>query len=259
MPDANATPISSAPLVVNYGGGVNSTALLVGMRERGERPDMIVFADTGGERPETYAYLDVMDSWLLRAGFPPIERVRWIRKDGTFLSLEDWCLKHGQLPSLAYGMKGCSVKWKAQPVDKHVKMRYPNGAVRCLGYDALESHRVNRGTDGGLWAWRYPLVEWNWTRRECGEAIERAGLPVSAKSACFFCPASKPHEVVNLRREHPALADRALEIEDAGAAYSAVSVGLGRSWRWRDVLDSDAAQVDMFRSPPDSPCGCYDG
>lgn len=44
-------------LVASYGGGVNSTAMLIGMQERGEIPNLIMFADTGGEKPETYAYL----------------------------------------------------------------------------------------------------------------------------------------------------------------------------------------------------------
>jgi hypothetical protein len=32
-------------VVVAYGGGTNSTALLVGMHERQQRPDLILFAD----------------------------------------------------------------------------------------------------------------------------------------------------------------------------------------------------------------------
>jgi len=42
--------------VVSFGGGTNSTAMLVGMWERGERPDAILFADTGGEKPHTYQH-----------------------------------------------------------------------------------------------------------------------------------------------------------------------------------------------------------
>jgi len=34
-------------IMVSFGGGVNSAALLVGMHERDERPDAILFADTG--------------------------------------------------------------------------------------------------------------------------------------------------------------------------------------------------------------------
>lgn len=37
--------------------------LLVGMAERGVRPDLILFADTGGEKPETYEFVNTMDAW----------------------------------------------------------------------------------------------------------------------------------------------------------------------------------------------------
>jgi len=53
-----------APLIVNYGAGVDSTAMLIGLHDRGEVPDLIMFADTGSEKPETIAYLDVMDAKL---------------------------------------------------------------------------------------------------------------------------------------------------------------------------------------------------
>lgn len=59
------------PLVVSYGVGVDSTALLVGLRQRGVVPDAILFADTGSEKPETYRYLPLIDAWLDRIGFPP--------------------------------------------------------------------------------------------------------------------------------------------------------------------------------------------
>lgn len=41
--------------VLAYGGGVNSTALLVSLHQRGIPIDLILFADTGGELPSTYA------------------------------------------------------------------------------------------------------------------------------------------------------------------------------------------------------------
>ena len=37
--------------------------------------DLILFADTGGEHPHTYAYLDIMDRWLKDHGMPEITRV----------------------------------------------------------------------------------------------------------------------------------------------------------------------------------------
>ena len=40
-----------APVILNFGGGVNSTALILEMVARGERFDFVIFADTGGEKP----------------------------------------------------------------------------------------------------------------------------------------------------------------------------------------------------------------
>ena len=42
--------------MVSYGGGVNSTALLVGLHQHRIPVDLILFADTGAEHPHTYAY-----------------------------------------------------------------------------------------------------------------------------------------------------------------------------------------------------------
>jgi hypothetical protein len=42
-------PYPDCPLVVAYGLGVDSTAMLVEFARRGIRPDLILFADTGGD------------------------------------------------------------------------------------------------------------------------------------------------------------------------------------------------------------------
>ena len=48
--------------MVSYGGGANSTALLIGLHQHRIPVDLILFADTGAEHPHTYAYLEVMAS-----------------------------------------------------------------------------------------------------------------------------------------------------------------------------------------------------
>jgi len=60
------------PIVVAYGAGVDSTAMLIGLHERKISLDLILFADTGSEKPETYAYLPVIQDWLARHGMPPV-------------------------------------------------------------------------------------------------------------------------------------------------------------------------------------------
>ena len=78
--------------MVSYGGGANSTALLIGLHQHRIPVDLILFADTGAEHPHTYAYLEVMDSWLKDHGMPPITRVYKTTRDGKRLTLEDECL-----------------------------------------------------------------------------------------------------------------------------------------------------------------------
>lgn len=146
-------PNPDCPLVVAYGLGVDSTAMLVEFVKRRIRPDLILFADTGGEKPETYAYLPVVQRYLKRVGFPPVVTVRYQPKTAPYKTLEGQCLHTGTLPSLAYGGKSCSVKWKRQPQDAYILGQFPPAehvskgrrVVRAIGFDASEERRTYAG------------------------------------------------------------------------------------------------------------------
>ena len=109
--------------MVSYGGGANSTALLIGLHQHRIPVDLILFADTGAEHPHTYAYLDVMDDWLKDHGMPPITRVYKTTRDGKRLTLEDECLQSCSLPSIAYGFKRCSLKHMYDPEKKEIILK----------------------------------------------------------------------------------------------------------------------------------------
>lgn len=263
-----------APIVVAYGGGTNSTAFLVEMVRLGEPVDTILFADTGGERASTYAYVAMFSDWLVDLGYPAINIVK---KGGRQETLEQDCLRKAMLPSLSYGYKGCSHKYKIEPQDKFVNNWQPAReawdaglkVVKLIGYDMDEPHRAAIPEDR-KYTYRYPLLEWNWGRLECVAAITRAGLPQPGKSACFFCPSMTKPEILQLRKEEPALLIRALNIEstakDAGNLNSVN--GLGRRLNWGEFIElADEAEANDpsafflrqqdFPNPP--PCACYDG
>ena len=260
----------NSPVVVSYGGGTNSTAMLIGMVERSEPVDLILFADTGGERPGTYAYIDLFSGWLAERGYPEIVIVRTVNREGDVIDLESECADNGRLPSIAYGFKKCSQKFKIRPQDKFVKKWGPAveawaaGAkvTKAIGFDADEPQRAKRqeAMVSDLWLWRHPLIEWNWGREECIAAIERAGLPQPGKSSCFFCPAMKPREILQLKACHPDLLDRAIAIERAAVPNCRGSiVGLGRDWTWEGFVKADEDQLKLFKTGPSVACGCYDG
>jgi hypothetical protein len=220
------------PLIVCYGAGRDSTALLVGLWLRGIKPDAILFADVGAERPATYAYLEIMNEWLASVGFPKITIVRYVPKDfkhyPPYLSLEENLLTNVTLPSIAYGSHTCSAKWKIQPINLYCDTWAPallcwshGGKCRkAIGFEDSphERKRAARGcatfatqTDEfdkyDLW---FPLQEWGWNLERCIEEIKKAGLPVPPKSSCYFCTAMKTWEVDEL---DPRLLRRIVVIE----------------------------------------------
>ena len=89
--------------IVGYGGGTDSTAMLVGLWQHHVPVDLILFADPGGEQPHTYHYLRIMDQWLREHGMPGITRVWYTDRQGQRLTLEQECLRSASLPSIAYG------------------------------------------------------------------------------------------------------------------------------------------------------------
>lgn len=248
----------SGPLILNWGGGVNSTAMAVGYAARGIVPDLVIWSDTGGEKPATYAYVDTFDAWLKTMGFPALVRVA---KDGP--TLEQYCLDRGELPAIVYGFKSCSDHWKRRPIHNYVKAWAPAveawaAGIPCrkaLGYDADEERRVKPDSDK-RYANEYPLIEWDWGREECIQAIKDAGLPVPPKSACFFCPSSKKHEVRALPAD---LQARAVAMEHGAKANLTHIAGLGRTWSWEEVIKADREQLRLFPDVIEAPCGCYDG
>ena len=261
-----ADQLHNATLVVaSFGGGVNSTAMLIGMHERGEKVDLILFADTGGEKPHTYAHILEMTEWLVKHGMPRIYTVAHTNRDGLYRSLEKDCLDGKMLPSIAYGFKACSIKYKRGPQDKFCNNYQPckdiwsagGKIIKLIGYDMDEPHRA-RIPEDEKYIYRYPLIEWGWGRDECIETIKRALITVPGKSACFFCPSSKKPEIMQLRRQYPALAARAVVMEK-NAELTAVK-GLGRSFAWGDLYEADDRQAKMFpETRIEIDCGCYDG
>lgn len=208
-------------------------------------------------------------------GFPEIDVVRWIRKGGEFVTIEQDCLRRGELPSKAYGYSGCTSKWKQQPIDQFIRNHplvqaaWGRGEVleRWIGYDAGEPSRAQRmlaknpqpeGKGVGAVRWTAPLTDWDMARDECVDVIERAGLPLPGKSSCFHCPSTKKSEIIEMGRKYPEYLKRAIQIEKNALPNLTTSYGLGRSFSWRGLLLGEACALQA-RDVIAPDCGCYDG
>lgn len=181
--------------VVSFGGGTNSTAMIIGMYLHKIPIDLILFADTGGEQPHTYEFIETFNGWLEKHGLPKITSVQYHDKDGNRLTLEQECINSGTLPSIAYGFKRCSLKHKIGTQEKFCNNYQPCKDVwtsgqrvhKFIGYDAGETRRIQHAAPidevDKKYEKHYPLYEWGWTREECVRVIERAGLPKPGKSS----------------------------------------------------------------------------
>lgn len=239
-------------LVVNFGGGVNSLAVLVGLSEASRRPDIVIFADTLGEKPETYESNVAVNSWLESIGFPSITVVSDAGR--RFASLEDECLTLKTLPSRAFGFGRCADHWKRRPIERWLKKNTEGEITQAIGYDAGEARRVKSTAMPRSTLW-YPLIEWKWGREECVAAIERAGLSVPPKSSCWYCPSMKKREILALPDD---LKARAVAMED-NAVLTSIK-GLGRSYAWRNLIKADESQLRMFPESTVEDCMiCADG
>ena len=252
--------------LVALGGGTNSLAMIIEMHRRRIPIDIVLFADTKAERPETYDSIAQTDRWLKERGYGGIITVTASKK-----TLEQDCIDRHALPSVAYGFKTCSQRFKLAPQDKFCNNYEPFKEIwksgfkvtKFIGYDAGEERRADNAAKYNRmdkkYEYRYPLIEWDLDREGCIEVIKSEGLNLPGKSSCFFCPNMKKPEIVLLKKIHPDLYNRAVQME-RNADLKKIK-GLGRSYSWEDFIIAKESQVTMG-DPSDSndmPCGCYDG
>lgn len=230
-PPPVALPEGTEKCAVSYGGGVNTIALLVWLYRHGIRPAAIVMADPGSERRGTVEYRDgVMDEWLRSVGFPAVEVItraeegKRVPRAWRLETLYDECIRIKSIPSIAFGPKKCSAKYKGDTqrwwaahqgwaLDEWLSGRR---VAKVIGYDVDERRRVRNSFPNAWEAKRfvpwYPLVDAEIDRDGCVELILSAGLPVPPKSACVWCPSNTLDEWIEVRETDPEEFARAVEM-----------------------------------------------
>jgi len=190
--------------VLSFGGGVNSVALMVLLVRERLPFDGAIFADTGGEVPETYAYLEIARNYLKDAGVP----FTVVAKRGK--TLYDTAWERRVIPSAMW--RWSTRDFKVTPILRHY--RALGGHVNqylAIAWDEIErmkSSRVDYVTN------LFPLVERRLTRADCEALIQDAGLPLPPRSACYFCPFNSVDRWRWLFERYPELYERAIALEE---------------------------------------------
>ncbi len=173
---------------LSMGAGPPSIALMI-LNAWGEiepKAELIMWADTGWEKAETYEHLPAYQDFAAEMG------MEWVGVQAKEGPLQDY-IRNRSVPIPVHTQNGighrqCTDKWKIAPIEHELHRRYGNvGLIAQLAMTREEVHRirdprVKRNKN------RWPLIEKELSRQDCIEIIKLAGLPVPPYSACLGCP-----------------------------------------------------------------------
>jgi len=190
--------------VLSFGGGVNSTALMVLLVEQGRPLDEAVFADTGGELPPTYDYLMSVTSYLEKHEIP----FRKVVSASGFLY--DRCMRRRVVPSQIW--RWCTRDFKIIPIHAY----YRSLGVHINQYLGISYEERDRMRESGVpyVTNKYPLVSRRINRDRCVDLIIGAGLKLPVRSGCYFCPFNSISRWIEINRNHRELYSRAMALEE---------------------------------------------
>lgn len=205
--------------VVSLSGGKDSTAMLLGMLERGMQIDCILFCDTGLEFPAMYDHLDKLESDIGRQitriqASHPFEYYMFEtsvqRKANTVFTK-----KYGHIHN-GYGWAGPKMRWctsllKDAPRERCLKpLREKYDIVEYIGIAADEQYRLDRPRNKAE-NHVHPLVDWNMTEADCLKFCYERGYDWQGlyehfhRVSCWCCPLQSLSELRQLYRFHPDL------------------------------------------------------
>lgn len=235
---------------VSYGGGVQSTALLVLAAQGRIDFPLFVFANVGkdSERKATLRYVEeYAKPYAAEHGIELVEVQRTLR-NGAAETLLGRLTKPGsrsipipvRMSNGAPGTRSCTADFKIKVVGKEMKRRgatagrlctahradlgsakckgrrcvQPNMATIGIGISLDEIHRANTRRVEPHEQIVYPLLELGLRRIDCARIIREAGLPVPPKSSCYFCPFHRPETWHDMRRQEPEEFEKACQLEE---------------------------------------------
>lgn len=215
--------------VISYGGGVQSTALLVlaAQGKLGLDVDAALFANVGddSEHPATLRYVREIAGPFGKAHGIPVRELYATTKDGKPRTLMH-LLQTENTPSIPVRLgadgipanRSCTRRFKVAVVGKYLKEHGATAACKAtvaIGISTDEYMRASTKRQQPYELPVFPLLDLGYSRADCVRIIKDAGLPIPPKSSCYFCPFKRTHQWEEMRRDEPELFDKAAALEDS--------------------------------------------
>jgi hypothetical protein len=238
-----------------FGGGVQSTCLLVLAAQRHIDFDVFLFANVGddSEDPRTLDYLHRYAKPYAEAHGIELVELHRDRCDGTRETLYGRLAREGsrslpipvRMSGGAPGTRSCTADFKVRLVGRWLKQHGATAATPAtlgIGISLDEIHRVNARRALPYEKAVYPLLDAEppLRRIDCQRTIAAAGLPVPDKSACWFCPLKRLSAFGEMRRDRPELFARACALE---ALLNERRAALGKDPVWLTRFNRPLAEA----------------
>ena len=203
--------------------------MLLLMIERGMPIDIVLTADTGMEFPEMYEHLDRLDQYLYRERGIHLTVLRH-PKGFEWLMFDEPKQKESSIENrtklgvslYGNGWPGVRVRWctgqlKTHLINKEVnRLKGKYHALHYVGIAADEPARIKKE--------QYPLVDWGITEKEALQICYDRGYDwgglyeIYNRCSCWCCPLQRIDELRKLRRHHPELWARLMEMDKRALA-----------------------------------------
>lgn len=189
--------------------------------------DCVLYANTGMEFPEMEAHIAKLDELLYRERGIHITTLRhphgfeWLMFDHPVNRAEKW--KH--IIPFGYGWPGIKKRWCTSELKTHLiskeanRLKREKNALHHIGIAADEAHRCKDDPQN-----RYPLVEWGITEAQALQVCYSRGFDwgglyeIYHRASCWCCPLQRIDELRKLRRHHPELWARLMDMDDRARA-----------------------------------------
>lgn len=256
-----------APAVISLGAGTQSSALLLlaiddALPDDYARPELAIFADTGSEPTEVYAWLEHLRELADGSGVE-IETVRHARDvdlaDEAARWIPSFTLEHDGSRGMA--SRYCTSDWKVRPVKRaaraHMEAHDADRIDLLIGMSLDEADRMKPSGTKYL-THRYPLIDLRWKRQDTINYVRRRTDRTPPRSACTFCPYRSPREWARLRDTDPTGWEEAVEVDrrlrdpahlDAVGGYDGGTLYLHRDRVPLEdavLIPEDAGQLSML-------------
>ena len=203
--------------------GKDSLAMLAMIKENGMPLDSVVYVEpmfdenTSAEYPEMVDFISKAEERLLDMYGVKVDH---IRSDKTFCEVFHQVKVKGKHVGTIYGFPMTSWAWCNDRLKQRAFRQYFNAAgehVRYIGLAADETRRLKRLADNA----RAPLAELGITESQAMSICRERGLlsPLYdndgiTRIGCWFCPKQNIKSLAWIKRMHPELWAKMLEMQD---------------------------------------------